>query len=350
MSRNRCETTCPCGLDLACRPEVARRPRSELFDGGEYKRRAGLETLVYEVVGWHKKGTLFAKVVCPLCRREFLGYFHPPDVPQYDGPEWKLYDTSYWSTYNDEPGPEDVRNLRDPAEVLSGAAKSPQDAGPSSASAPVPGPGEVRRAPLPEGLDGIRVTIDRMADFIRDGRSHEEVVESARMIAGLAAGGARALGMPVASEADRKALHLEAIHAWCRDNFEFMGDPAGMELIQTPRRQLRRMEMGADLVGPFWTPIQKLLAAKAKVDAGKVGMPRPKMVGDADEAVVVSLSLAAAVGIVPIEIRYGGTEGLVHHCWGAALVGDKWYDLDVLHERFGEAPPVAFMGSVPVRL
>lgn len=215
---------------------------------------------------------------------------------------------------------------------------------------PVPRPGKVLRAPLPEGFDGIRISIDRMADFIRDGCRNEKVIESARMIVQLAAGSARALGMPVASAADRTALQLEAIHAWCRANFEFVNDPVGVELIQTPQRQLRRLRAPAELVGPFWTPIQKLLAAKVKVDAGKIRMPSPNMVGDADEAVIVSLSLAAAVGIEPIEIRYGGTEGVAHHCWGAALISDKWYDIDVLHAHFGEAPPVAFMGSVPVFL
>jgi hypothetical protein len=124
MSRNRCRTTCDCGLDFSYRPEIGERPPSALIEGPEYLRQIGWEDCPYNTDGWHEKGaTLFAKVICPLCLTEFVGWFCPPDMPQWDGPEWRIYDTSYWSSYNDEPDEEDKRNRRDPAEVLASLKK-----------------------------------------------------------------------------------------------------------------------------------------------------------------------------------------------------------------------------------
>jgi hypothetical protein len=118
MSRNRLETTCDCGLNFRYRPEIGRKPQSALIDGPAYLKQIGWENCPYSVTGYHEKGTLFAKVVCPLCLTEYLGHFCSPDMPKYDGPEWQIYDTSYWSTYDDEAGKEDKRNWRDPVEVL----------------------------------------------------------------------------------------------------------------------------------------------------------------------------------------------------------------------------------------
>jgi hypothetical protein len=118
MSSNRCDTTCDCGLCFARRPEIGRRVEADLFTGDEYRRRAGLEHMPYAVEGAPGRRTLFGKVVCPLCKTEYLGYFCPPDLPEFYGPAWQIYDTSYWSSFNDEPGEADKRHWRDPVEAL----------------------------------------------------------------------------------------------------------------------------------------------------------------------------------------------------------------------------------------
>jgi hypothetical protein len=117
VSSNRGDAICDCGLDFERRPEVGRRKRSDLFDGQEYQRQTGVHRS-YQVTGYQGVTTLFGKIVCPLCRTEFVGWFREPEMPKYDGPEWRVYDTSYWSTYNDEPGKADVAKWRDPVEVL----------------------------------------------------------------------------------------------------------------------------------------------------------------------------------------------------------------------------------------
>lgn len=129
MSRNRCETECPCGLNLATR--AGRKPQKDLMSSEEYLKAIGWEDCPYMdfmascmsrtvFTGWSNRGepTMFAKVICPLCLVEFVGWFHPPRSPQSDGPEWELYDTSYWSVFNDEPGAEDVARRRDVDDVL----------------------------------------------------------------------------------------------------------------------------------------------------------------------------------------------------------------------------------------
>lgn len=122
MSRNRCETTCDCGLKLSYRPELSRRQESTLVDGKAYLKAIGWESCPYRPAGYGpgQYVTMFGKVVCPICRLEYAGWFAPPNdyEKKYEGPEWRLYDTSFWSTFNDEAGDEDKKNWRDPLEVL----------------------------------------------------------------------------------------------------------------------------------------------------------------------------------------------------------------------------------------
>ena len=120
MSRNRSTTMCDCGLCLRYRPEVGRRSDKDLFGAAEYVLKIGKANWSSPIGGYPRVATLFAKVICPLCFTEYVGWFSPPSFPDLDGPEWELYDTSYWSTYNDEPGEADIRNWRDPKEVLYG--------------------------------------------------------------------------------------------------------------------------------------------------------------------------------------------------------------------------------------
>jgi hypothetical protein len=118
MSRNRCDTTCDCGLDFKRRPELGRAPLTSLVDWESYLKLIDWADCKFEPGGYSDRGTMFGKIICPICRLEYVGWFSPPRMPQYDGPDWEIYDTSFWSSYNDESGEEDRKNWRDPVEVL----------------------------------------------------------------------------------------------------------------------------------------------------------------------------------------------------------------------------------------
>lgn len=184
-----------------------------------------------------------------------------------------------------------------------------------------PGPGETCATKLPDSFDGIRFTISRMAQYIQDGRKDPLVIATARKIAALSNTGHRPTG-------PRERLrHFRAIHAWCVSNFAFVSDPVNIELLQTPNRMLRELQIPTLLQRAIWGPLRK--------QDWSPRCPAPKMTGDADEATVISLALAAAIGIEPLRIVLGGTEGTAHTCWGAARIVDDWVSLDVLHPKFG---------------
>jgi hypothetical protein len=50
----------------------------------------------------------YRKVDCPVCRRQYVGwYVQQPQRIGGDSPTFELYDTSYWYSFNDEPGAKD---------------------------------------------------------------------------------------------------------------------------------------------------------------------------------------------------------------------------------------------------
>lgn len=187
--------------------------------------------------------------------------------------------------------------------------------------------GETRTTTLPPGVDGIRYTIDRMVTMIQDARKDPLVIATARKIA--------------AVSGDQELYWLRGIHAWCRANFTYVNDPVGIELIQTPNRMLRELLIPAQLHKAVWDDVAPAVGGS---------MPEPKMTGDADEATVISLALAAAVGISPLRIRLGGSDGALYTCWGSAHVDGKWVDVDVLHEVFGKHQDVPHVEAVDVPL
>lgn len=86
--------------------------------GEEYLKAIDWPNCPYRAHGYGEGPTLFGKVVCPLCLVEYVGWFRPAPAWSDTPKLWEIYDTSYWSAYNDEPGIEDIRNRRDAAEVL----------------------------------------------------------------------------------------------------------------------------------------------------------------------------------------------------------------------------------------
>lgn len=184
--------------------------------------------------------------------------------------------------------------------------------------------GETKSTKLPQdGMEAILFTAGRMVKMIQEARADTLVIVQARKIAAISTAGRDLKGE------ERTLQQLRGIHTWCRGNFEYVLDPAGVELIQTPNRMLRELEIPEMLHNAIWDKVESKLGGKK---------PPPKMTGDADEATVISLALAAAIGIEPLRIRLGGSEGNIYTCWGAAQVGGKWVDFDVLCEEFGSHP------------
>lgn len=186
-------------------------------------------------------------------------------------------------------------------------------------------PGEARRFPIPDSFDGIRFTIGRMVKMIEEARKDPLVIATARKIAALSI-----TSRKPKNDDERNLLILKGIHRWCKENFVYVDDPVGIELIQTPNRMLRELEIPPQLHMLMWKPIAKALGGK---------LPRPMMTGDSDESATLVLSIAAAVGIRPLRIRLGGTGGTLHYAWGEVEINGKWRSIDILSPRFDTHPP-----------
>jgi hypothetical protein len=183
-----------------------------------------------------------------------------------------------------------------------------------------PGPGETRRYKLPDTFDGIRFEIGRIVKMIQEAKKDLLVIETARKIAALSTSGRK-----IKTEEDRRFYTLKGIHAWCKDNFVYVDDPANIELIQTPNRMLRSLQIPPQLHMAMWKPIAKELGGN---------LPRPRIAGDSDEAATLVLALLAAVGFEHLKIRCGGTDDVVHYVWGGVETDGYIYDLDILHPKF----------------
>lgn len=196
--------------------------------------------------------------------------------------------------------------------------------------------GQTRKAKLQESVNGIPSVIGRMVTHVQGARKDTLVIETARKIGVLATSSRKP-----ASESERQILSLRAIHAWCAAHFEYVDDPENVEVIQTPNRMLRALKIPLALQTAMWEPIGKVLGGR---------MPAPKICGDSDEASTLVMSLAAAIGIGPLRFQLGGHWDTVHYAWGAAKVGGKWYDLDILVNKFNTHGDVEPMGHIDIPL
>ncbi len=200
----------------------------------------------------------------------------------------------------------------------------------------VPMPGQNLRTQIPDSMDGIRYEIGRIVKYVQEGHKDPVVIATAQKIAELAAGTARQLKRKVNGET-KEAIWLEGIHAWCHANFEHVSNPANVELLKTPGRMLRELEIPELLSRAMWEPIRDRMAKAAGKDPSKLKLPSPKITGNSALASCLVLTLAAAVGITPLQLRFGGTAGALHYAWGGAHTNGQWYDLDILLPKFGKA-------------
>lgn len=209
---------------------------------------------------------------------------------------------------------------------------------------PLPNPGEVSRTPMPDSVEGIRFEIARISKYITEGCRDPLVISTAQKIAELSAGTARQVGREV-TEKTRGLVALEGIHAWCHANFEYVSNPAGAEVIKTPARMLRELEIPDELARAFWPPIRD---AMAKDDPSKLTLPKPKITGSSGVAVCLVLTLAAAVGITPMRMRFGGHDEAIHYVWGNVHAAGHWHDIDILLPKFGQHEEFPLYGLVEI--
>lgn len=197
---------------------------------------------------------------------------------------------------------------------------------------PLPKPhDEVLRTPIPDSMDGIRFEIARMSKYITDGCKDPLVISTAQKIAELSAGTARQLRRKVTEET-RNLIILEGIHAWCHANFEHVSNPAGAEVIKTPARMLRELDIPEEFARAFWEPIRDSMTKNPE----KLTLPKPRITGTSGGAVCLVLTLAAAVGITPMRMRFGGHDGTLFYVWGNVFAAGRWHDVDIILPKFGK--------------
>ncbi len=196
---------------------------------------------------------------------------------------------------------------------------------------PLPKPHEVLRTPLPDSVDGIRFEIARLSKYIMEGTKDPLVIATAQKIAELSLGTARQLRRTIADK-DRNLIVLKGIHAWCHANFEHISNPAGVEVIKTPTRMLRELEIPEEFARAIWEPIRDSMAK----NRAKLTLPKPRVTGSSAVAVCLLLTLAAALGITPMRMRFGGHAGTVYYVWGNVHAAGRWHDVDILLPKFGK--------------
>jgi len=201
----------------------------------------------------------------------------------------------------------------------------------------IPGLGESRIRRLPE-FDAVQFTLGRMADFICEGHTDPLVIDTAHLIATFSAEAASKNGV-VLSEDNRDLVQLQGLYAWCHDRFVYVQDPIGSECIRTAANNLRRLRTPKEVLDIFWNPIQAAFAQSKLNDLGPLQCPSPKMSGDSDDATILVLTLAAAIGLSPLKMRLGGTGGSLHYVWASIGCQRRFVDCDILHPKFGEHHP-----------
>lgn len=128
--------------------------------------------------------------------------------------------------------------------------------------APGPGNGQVIRTALPDTFDGIRFEIGRMAKYVSEARRDPVVIDAAKLAASqwgrIVAQISEQEGRPIDVH-NNKTIALEGIDIWCRNNFVYQNDPAGIELLQTPRRMIKMTKMSREVLAHFMEPFYKAL-------------------------------------------------------------------------------------------
>lgn len=195
-----------------------------------------------------------------------------------------------------------------------------------------PGDGEVIRTKLPETFDGIRYEIGRLVKYVQDARKDPLIIDTARLVAAnygkFVEEMTRRQGKEISAH-QNKVIQAEGLHLWCRDVFYYVNDPANIEVIQTPRRMVKQTKVPREVIAQLMEPFYRAMELADPSFHKASYEPPPLYIGDCDEAVATFLGMAAALEIAPVKFRFGGTNGTLHHIWGAVYADGDWYDSDL---------------------
>jgi hypothetical protein len=197
----------------------------------------------------------------------------------------------------------------------------------------VPGPGEAKVVPIPDSFDGIRCEVGRLIAYIYEAKKDPLVLATAQKIAELSMGTARQVGRKLAKES-LDVIQLRGIDAWCRARYQYVANPVGIEIIKTPARVLRELDIPEEIALAMWEPIRNSFCKVTGQNPKKLTLPTPKFTGTSAVATCLVLSLAAAIGISPIRMRFGGIDDSVHHVWANVYAGGRFYDVDIAESEF----------------
>lgn len=199
----------------------------------------------------------------------------------------------------------------------------------------VPARGMVNRIRIPDSMEGIRFEVARLMKYIVDARKDPLIITTAQKIAELSLRTARQAGRKLAKEPP-DLIQLRGIHAWCRANFEHVSNPNGVEVIKTPARMLRELNIPEEITRALWEPIRDGFSHASGKDPKKFKLPVPKITGSSAVAVCLVLSLAGAIGLSPLRMRFGGDQDTLHHVWANIFAGGRFHDVDITLPEFGK--------------
>lgn len=203
--------------------------------------------------------------------------------------------------------------------------------------APAPGAGQIVRTALPDTFDGIRFEIGRMAKYVAEARRDPVVIDAARMAASQWAKIVEQLSQEEGNPVDvhnNKTIALEGIDIWCRNHFVYQNDPAGIEMLQTPRRMVKCANMSRDVLAHIMEPFYRALEQEdASFDRNRI-KPSQVFSGDCDEAATIICAMAASIDITPVAFAFGGNNESLHHTWARVHADGSWYDSDITEPTF----------------
>lgn len=207
-------------------------------------------------------------------------------------------------------------------------------------TSPPPKRGEHYRTRVSDTWDGIRFELGRMVEIVKHSIGDPLVVDTAKFIIA---------GIEDPDQRRNPIAILAAQYDWIRGCFQYVSDPVGLEVVQTPQRMLRMGRIPSQIMGAILSPI---FAARNGRDLGDVSPHEivpvaAKIMGDCDEASVLCATLPAAVGI-RTRFRLGGSEGMegYHHVWAQADpygTGAWGYDMDPTEKEYDELGKFAKM-------
>jgi len=181
----------------------------------------------------------------------------------------------------------------------------------------MPKSGEVRRTSLPGTFDGIRFEIQRLIRYVQDGCRHPLVISTARRIV------EEYLPWLRRGEVLKEVDVLRVVHGWAQANYQHVPNPPGVDIIETPVRQIKRLLVPPEAEAMIYEPFIR--------DARTLMKPQPpRITGSLANSMSLVLSLLPALGVRFVRMRFGGQDGTVYYPWASARAGGRWHDLDIL--------------------